>query len=426
MNLLRVRAGGFSNIKAASLKLSDLTALVSLNSYGKSNLLSAIDFGVRFIRANANKKEEMMRYRSRIPLNKCNTHQNYFFEFEAEVLVGSLPCLVNYYYEFQWGIGDKRPAKIVSEQLKVKENQKGKKYSLLISRDQKACYKSSRTGRCSTKINIESNELIINKLQAFDQLYFLDLVKQINLMIIYVDHHLDASFNYDPDPLIYTELDGIDDNIPRSIFYLKKEYKEKYELLKDAYMQLFPNITNIDVDEIPIEPPLKELSSNDIPFVFGKTVYTMRVNDKFLCQPIGFEHLSDGAKRVFLMLTFAVIADIRGLSLIAFEELENSIHPSLMQSFLRVITQLSSNCKIIITSHSPYILQYIEPSNIYIGMPNEHCLATFRGIPSNKSRALLKDADATDASIGDYVFELMSGSQEDLKQLGQYLGPCHE
>ena len=32
------------------MKLNNMVALVSLNSYGKSNLLQAIDFGVDFIR----------------------------------------------------------------------------------------------------------------------------------------------------------------------------------------------------------------------------------------------------------------------------------------------------------------------------------------------------------------------------------------
>ena len=72
MELLKLRTGGFKNIEDVSLELSDLTALVSLNSYGKSNLLAAIDFGIGFITADARRKEQMMRFRSGIPLNKSN------------------------------------------------------------------------------------------------------------------------------------------------------------------------------------------------------------------------------------------------------------------------------------------------------------------------------------------------------------------
>lgn len=430
MNFLRIRTGGFRNIEDSSLELSDLTALISLNSYGKSNLLTAIDFGIDFISANCTEKEEMMHYQPGIPLNRDNLLRNYFFEMEAETLLESQSYLFSYRFEFQWRANSQEPGKIISEQLKAKENKKGQKYNLLISRADMAYYRSAKTGRCTTAISIENNELVVNKLKAFDGLYFLSLLKQINTIAVYIDRHLDASGSYIPDPIIRKGLSELDiegiENIPRTISYLQREYPDKYELLKDAYMQLFPNITDIDVREFPIESQGNIPSGDDVPFVFCNYVYIMRVTDNYLSQPISFERLSDGAKRVFLMLTFAIIADIKGLSLIAFEEPENSIHPSLLQSFLRVITQLTSNCKIIITSHSPYMLQYIQPNDIYIGIPNDKNLAAFRPIADGKVRTLLKDVAYADTSVGDYIFELMSGSQNDVDQLNQYLERGHE
>lgn len=125
MNLLRIRIRGFRNIKDTSLRLSNLTALVSLNSYGKSNLLTAINFGFDFIKQNSEIKRNMMHYQHGIPLNKKNVLQNYFFEFEAETLLEKQPYLVNYCFEFQWCADSDTPAKIISEQLKVKEKKKG-------------------------------------------------------------------------------------------------------------------------------------------------------------------------------------------------------------------------------------------------------------------------------------------------------------
>lgn len=430
MNILRVGTGGFRNIEDTFLELSDLTALISLNSYGKSNLLTAIDFGVDFINASREIKERMMRYRSGIPLNKHNVLRNYFFEIEAETQLNGQSYLFNYRFEFQWASDKKKSAKIVSEQLKVKENEKGQKYNLLISRGEMANYRSAKTGRCTTAISIGESELVVNKLQAFDDLYFLPIVKQINAIVIYIDRHLDASSSYEPDPIMRKGLDELDiqgiENIPRTIYYLQQEHEHRFKLLMDAYKQLFPNITNIDLRKVPVEASASIPAGDDIPFVLCNYVYFMQVTDCTLSQPISFEGLSDGAKRVFLMLTFAVIADIKGLPLIAFEEPENSLHPSLLQSFLRVIAQLTSNCKIVITSHSPYMLQYIQPSDIYIGVPNKKSLAVFRHIVDSKVKSLLKDVEFSDTSIGDYIFELMSGSQDDVEQLEQYLERCHE
>lgn len=438
VELLKLRTGGFKNIEDTTLELANLTALVSLNSYGKSNLLTAINFGIDFIGADTKKKEQMMRFQPGIPLNKRNALQNYFFEFEAETVLDGQSYRVSYRYEFQWRTKSKESARIVSEQLEVKKNQKNQKYGHLISRDgQSAFYKSSPTGRCTTKTSINGDDLVLNKLMAFDQLYFLDLVKQLNSLTVYVDHHLDASRSYSPNFLIRTDLDELDiagiQNIPRTIFYLKREYPEKYGVLKDAYLQLFPNFVDFDVAEISVEAEAEievkmTITADDeeaIPINFCDKIYDIRVRDVELIRPISFEKLSDGAKRVFLMLTFAVIADIKGLPLIAFEEPENSLHPGLLQSFLLVITQLTENCKIIITSHSPYMLQYILASSIYVGMPNEKCLASFRRILSSKVQLLFRDVTAANRSVGDYIFELMSGCEDDMEQLNEYLEKKH-
>lgn len=434
VKLLRIHTGGFKNIEDTAVELSDLTALVSLNSYGKSNLLTAINFGIDFIAADPRQKDLMMRLQSGIPLNKRNALQNYFFGFEAETVLDGQSHLVSYRYEFQWRTQSKDSAKIVSEQLEIKKNEKKQRYGHLISRDSKtAFYKSSRVGRCTTKTDIKGNNLVLNKLMAFDELYFLNLVRQLNSLTVYVDHHLDASRSYTPDFLVRTDLDEFDiagiRNIPRTIFSLKREHPEKYELLKDAYLQLFPNFVDFDVAELHVEAgalvKMKIEGDEKMSFDLCDKVYDIRVRDVQLIQPISFEKLSDGAKRVFLMLTFAVIADIKGLPLIAFEEPENSLHPSLLQSFLLVITQLTENCKIIITSHSPYMLQYILPSSIYVGMPNESSLATFRRIRSSKITMLLRDVAEAGLSVGDYIFELMSGCEDDIEQLNKYLEQTH-
>lgn len=431
MRILRLRTGGYRNIEDTSLELSDLTALISLNSYGKSNLLTAIDFGFDFISAAGALKERMMRSRSSIPLNAANALRNYFFEFEAETELNNQPYLFSYQFEFRWGASKDRPAAIVSEHLRAKENKKGQKYNLLISREDKAFYRSAKTGRCTTPIKIGENELVLNKLAAFDTLFFLPLIRQIGSLVVYIDRHLDASGSYMPDPIIRKGLDELDiegiENIPRTIYYLKQEYADRFHLLLDAYMQLFPNITSIDVREIPIETkPDAFPSEQDVPFIFCNQIYTMQVSDRYLQQPIGFQALSDGAKRVFLMLTFAIVADIKKLPLLAFEEPENSLHPSLLQSFLRVITQLAPDCKFIITSHSPYMLQYINPASIYIGVPNECKLASFRRVAGSKVKVLMRDVVSADISLGDYIFELMSGDPRDMDLLSLYLEPDHE
>lgn len=70
MKIDRITLGGISNIEKVSLSLSGIDALIAPNNYGKSNVLHAIDFGLRFICASSNQKKKQMHNSSFIPINK--------------------------------------------------------------------------------------------------------------------------------------------------------------------------------------------------------------------------------------------------------------------------------------------------------------------------------------------------------------------
>ncbi|NLX92568.1 MAG: AAA family ATPase [Clostridiales bacterium] len=426
MEILKASIEGFRNIDQANIEFLGITALVSLNSYGKSNLLKAIDFAVDFINLDSDAKKRMMSWSSAIPLNRTIVSKDFLADFEFKVTKGDREYYINYGFTFSWVRDDDKGARINKEWLKIKSGEKGQKYKSYILRDKSgAYYKTSQTGRCNNSIKIEKDELVINKLKAYDSLYYIDLVMEINNISVYIERHLDASVSYSPDPLVRKDFEDLDvsgvTNIPRTVFHLKRDYPEKYQLLENAFMQLFPQITEISVDEVSVKSKTKTKFPQEVPYIMTDSIYVITVVDKNLNQPINFERLSDGAKKVFLMLTYALLADIKGLSLIAFEEPENSIHPSLLQSYLIVLNQLVNRCRIVIASHSPYILKYLDPSNIYVGIPNEGGLARFVRVQKSKVKSLLSDADAFDKSTGDYLFDLLGGSKDDIEQLKIYL-----
>lgn len=434
MEIKKVRIKGYRNIKDVTLNLSKMTPLISLNSFGKSNVLTGINFGFDFIHNAPNIKKNMMCFEPAIPINIANQGDDYSLEVDFEAVFDNKKYLVNYGFSFSW-IQDKKDSEIKTESLRIKLLEKGQKYNQLILRDsKKSVYKSSETGRCSTNIKINSNELIINKLLAYDDYYYLEIVNQVNELNMYIDRHLDASGYYAIDPIVAKGLSPLElndgGNIPRTIYALKSNYSEKFELLKNSFKMLFPFIEDLIIKEIDIKKQMK-IETNlpiteDVPFTVDDKVYILFVIDKRLNQPLNFENLSDGAKRVFLLLTYAIIADLKGLSLLVIEEPENSIHPSLFQSYLEVLNRIVSTCKIIITSHSPYVIQYLPPSSIYIGVTNSKGIAQFKKISNSKSNSLLKDANDFDQSTGNYIFELLSGSDDDLEVLQSYLEETYE
>ena len=52
---------GFSNIEHIRLDVGEINALIAPNGYGKSNVLSAISFGLMYLNANEETKGQMLR-----------------------------------------------------------------------------------------------------------------------------------------------------------------------------------------------------------------------------------------------------------------------------------------------------------------------------------------------------------------------------
>lgn len=424
MNVNQVTVSGFRNVKKCTLNFDELISLVSTNNYGKSNALGGIDFGIDFIKASEIGKKNMMAWVKGIPLNKELASENYKINLELSTEINNTFYDIKYGYEFKWYRNDGTGSKIIGEYLKLKRDT-DKRYSTYIDRNEtNSYYKSSDTGRCNSKINISDYELILNKLKAFDDLYYIEIINELNKMKTHIERHLDASSSYDEDPFVRKDRDVLDlensNNIPRMIYYLKEQNPDKFNLLINSFMQLFPEITKVEVKELKFNYNKKDFPE-DIPFRIANAMYRIMVVDKNLNQPINFDSMSDGAKRIFLQLATIIISEMQGYSIIAIEEPENSIHPLLFQSYLRIIEQFKGKCKIIITSYSPYLLKYLKTSNIYIGIPNKYGIARFSTIKKSKIKQLEEFASKYGISIGDYIFELLNGTEEDLEELKELL-----
>ena len=418
MKIQAVVIDGFKNLSNVKIRFDNITALVALNNFGKSNVLSAIDFGIAFIKAGLEEKQSMMANSNLIPLNKLMLGRNYKYEMEVSTEIQSQEFIVKYGFEFNWRDSAQKEPQIVAEYLKVKENDNGKKFTQLINRlGSRAFYKSSETGRCSSRINVEPAELVVNKLRAFDGIYYYEIIKKLNNMKIYMEDNLDPRSFYLPDPIIRKGLESQminADNLPRIIFFLKTQYSSKFELLKEVFLQLFPYIEDVIVEQFSLNGTVGDQIPDDAPFAFSKYIYVLLVKDCNLSNTINFEYMSDGAKRVFMILTKIIVSGISNVSLIAIEEPENSVHPGLFQAYIRIINQLLDDCKVIITSHSPYIVSYLDPAWIHVGLQKNPGVAEFYSFKKSGQKQLQSDAAQFNMGMGDYLFSLLSDSDDSL------------
>ena len=419
MKIQAVLIDGFKNLSNVKISFDNITALVALNNFGKSNVLSGIDFGLDFIKASIEDKKDMMSNSNLIPINCSMVGRNYRYEMEVSTDINNEEYIIQYGYEFEWKDSEDKEPQIVSEFLKVKLDEKGQKFTQLINRSADlALYKSSETGRCSSKIRVENAELVANKLRAYDELYYAQIITKLNGMKIYMENNLDAKSFYQPDPIIRKgfENEMINaDNLPRVIYNLKKQNPDKFELLKDVYSQLFPDIEDVFVKQFKINGLTnnEELPEN-LPFVFSNNYHVLFVKEKNLVNPVNFSMMSDGAKRVFMILTKIIVSSVSNISLIAIEEPENSVHPGLFQSYIQIISQLLDDCKVIITSHSPYIISYLDPSWIHVGVNKTAGVAEFFTFKKLGKKQLENDAAGFNMSMGDYLFSMLADNESNI------------
>ncbi len=412
-----VSIDGFKNLSNIKINFNNITALVALNNFGKSNVLAAIDFGLKFIKSAMEDKTHMMAKSNLMPMNNHTLGRNFKFEMEVSTRLNGIEYRVFYGYEFAWKSGGDVEPYIISENLKIRPEDKGQKYTQLISRDSyHALYKSSETGRCSSKINVAPIELVINKLQAYDEIFYAEIIRKLNGMRFYMENNFDARSFYQPNFIIFKGLENMTidaENLPRVIYQLREKNPNKFALLKEVYKDLFPDVEDIIVKQYNVNSENNDKLPENTPFIIANAIHALFVKDKNLVHPINFSMMSDGAKRVFMILVRIILANEGNVSLIAIEEPENSIHPSLFQSYIQIISQLLDDCKVIITSHSPYIISYLNPSWIHVGVNRQPGIAEFFTFKKSGQRLLQQDAADFKMSMGDYLFSMLADDESD-------------
>ena len=161
---------------------------------------------------------------------------------------------------------------------------------------------------------------------------------------------------------------------------------------------------------------------DNAPLEIADYIYILHVSNKFTIKTIPFKYMSDGVKRILSLLTYMTLADLRHIPLIGIEEPENSIHPGLLKKYIEVIDGFLDNSKIIITSHSPYLIDCINLNSLYIGLPNEFGRAIFKGMSIHWANKVNSFAEEMGITSGQYIFSIFNGDNEDdLALLKKYL-----
>lgn len=222
----------------------------------------------------------------------------------------------------------------------------------------------------------------------------IDVIKNTVIATVYKDNDLeyyvleDVKHKYAEDDcyLLYQNLNE-----------LKENNRDRYEILLNSFLNLFPELEYVRLD-------------------YNETIY---YKEKFLDSELPLKLLSSGPQKIFKLLTAISRLKRDSFSLVFFEEVENSIHPILIENLLIAIDVLAVNSKILITSHSPYLIQHINLDSVYLAIPSNYGRASFKTI--RNSEKLLNLASEYDQSTGEFIFNLMLEAYHQPERLLEWL-----
>ena len=168
MKIKSISVGGFKNLKRSTMQLDNITAVISPNNYGKSNLLEAIDFGVDFLSSNSKDRKIMMKWIRGIPINKTIENDEFFFEIELEDEALDEYRYIRYGYTFRWFRDDGKGQRITNEWIETRPNE-SVRYTAFLKRSE-GKYRKEKDTSSFRKINLEDSQLAIDVLSAMDDI----------------------------------------------------------------------------------------------------------------------------------------------------------------------------------------------------------------------------------------------------------------
>ncbi|KKN57201.1 hypothetical protein LCGC14_0564470, partial [marine sediment metagenome] len=119
--------------------------------------------------------------------------------------------------------------------------------------------------------------------------------------------------------------------------------------------------------------------------------------------------ISDGTKSMINILSICLLAENYSTpKLIIIDEIENSLHPNILRKFLEILKTI--NIQLIITTHSPVVLRYLEEGDIKIMYREENHVKISQGL---NRKALAEDFEI-DIDEVDIIGIWIDGDDTDL------------
>jgi len=163
-------------------------------------------------------------------------------------------------------------------------------------------------------------------------------------------------------------LDKNGGNLAQVLLSLHNERPKTFDKIEEMLKQAIPQI-----DEL-LTPLTEE----------GETYVAMR--ERGFDSPFDYFQVSDGTLRLLAYITAITANEPK---LICFEEPENFIHPRLFELLVEILKK--SDTQIILSTHSPYLVDWVEPGDVIIVEKTDKGTVTKRIEKADKLKGHLEE-----------------------------------
>ena len=384
--ITQIRVDGYKNLIDCKIDLNDFNVLVGSNNSGKTNLIEAIQMLGVIAFSTGDISEDVLSGKVGFSprLTSSISHLTSYADkpltlgvcFETEIK--RQKWIVDYEVKIQCGDSENVKAGYLYEHLKAKPK--------------------SRTGPFATYIKRTPEKLTLNKrpssiargvsaLTAMRTLYpeFKNLKPELKTcLILLLDLWITPVFAIHPSS-IRSSIDSgseyqnwlVSSFDPLLMIDRMKEDGTNYEVFTEMLCEIL-DLEDVNFVAHDIKAPATK--SKKVPTSKRSRLMTIKRKGS---DYVNVEEFSDG--------TFLVIALLAGIlspgdsaPLICIEELENYLHPAAIDKLLQFLKDYSSERQILITTHSPYLLNAVRPEDVNVAVVDETGATHFEKLNDRK------------------------------------------
>lgn len=414
----RIFVDGYKNLIECEANLTDFNILVGANNSGKSNFFELFSFIKGVIFGNNELKKNIftkgvspsgfssvcnLRNHKNKPINISLTFENNSSNGIIELIeysfsIQCIPILHDENFE-------NTDTGFIEEQLIFKNINTTGKPITLFKREKN--YLGIRTNQGTLKkykiqSMISSLEIIpmlnpdFEKLSPNFESTFSSVVKSIKNIIVVAsypdslrrDMRKGRSIHYEK----FNKISSFD--ILSEIAKLEK-HGNLFELFKSALCQVL-DLEDVIFNSVEADKNIKK-ESTEAPSIYHFLFL------KLPGQPLSdVSNFSDGTFKIIAILIILFSPQI-DVSLLCIEELENCLHPKALKTLISLFQQISYEKNILLSTHSPYILNNVNPKDVIIARIHEDGDTGFEQI--NNIKELQKRLSKGYINFGDLLYK---------------------